>query len=273
MPRLTNGVIDTDLPCHHCGFNLRTHHLRDRCPECGTPVRNSIHGDNLCFADPDFLRSVIRGASVITWSALLLVVTCLLNTFTGLPILEYSSLFIVGLALYGVFLLTTPDPASTSEASYARFRTPARVLLSIGPVFAILQRIQESPAMSRDPILGPLFHPLIFLTCAAGVIGFVFLAMYLRGLAWRVNSNHLVDHFLYCAIILAGSIVLLALEQLFLQKLPGPTRVQNLIACAAVIPFFALIGSCIRMTLGIRRLGKLVRLSLSFAEQFAKATN
>lgn len=34
--------IDNDLPCYKCGYNLRTLQQDASCPECGTPVRNSV---------------------------------------------------------------------------------------------------------------------------------------------------------------------------------------------------------------------------------------
>ncbi|MEM9414720.1 MAG: DUF4190 domain-containing protein [Planctomycetota bacterium] len=35
-------VIDHDMACSACGYNLRTRKMRETCPECGAPVRQSF---------------------------------------------------------------------------------------------------------------------------------------------------------------------------------------------------------------------------------------
>ncbi|MFI4860588.1 MAG: DUF4190 domain-containing protein [Phycisphaerales bacterium JB063] len=35
-------VIEHDMACFGCGYNLRTRRIRDACPECGAPVRHSF---------------------------------------------------------------------------------------------------------------------------------------------------------------------------------------------------------------------------------------
>ncbi|XAM00148.1 hypothetical protein OT109_01925 [Phycisphaeraceae bacterium D3-23] len=35
-------VLDHDMACAGCGYNLRTRRIADNCPECGAPVRHSF---------------------------------------------------------------------------------------------------------------------------------------------------------------------------------------------------------------------------------------
>lgn len=50
-----------DLLCVHCGYNLRGLPPNGRCPECGTAIGRSIHGDLLSWADPLWLKRIDRG--------------------------------------------------------------------------------------------------------------------------------------------------------------------------------------------------------------------
>jgi len=62
-------VIDTDLCCVSCGYNLRTLAPNAICPECAFPVRQSImdrHG-----ADLKWLRSIHRGLTVLFFTEIL----------------------------------------------------------------------------------------------------------------------------------------------------------------------------------------------------------
>ncbi|WP_145079346.1 hypothetical protein [Poriferisphaera corsica] len=34
--------VDSEIPCHHCGYNLYSAHIDAACPECGTPVEQSL---------------------------------------------------------------------------------------------------------------------------------------------------------------------------------------------------------------------------------------
>lgn len=121
-----------DLPCIHCGYNLRGLAPDGRCPECGTSIARSIHGDLLSAADPAWLTRVSQGLTLVyavfvtflasiavlivvavifksfgwhgTFSPQGLTRTVLLFLFAALPIAA------VILLLLGIFGLTTPDP-------------------------------------------------------------------------------------------------------------------------------------------------------------------
>lgn len=54
-------TIDRDLPCARCGYNLRGIAGDDKCPECGSPVEYSLHGDWLRYADRYWAKQVLRG--------------------------------------------------------------------------------------------------------------------------------------------------------------------------------------------------------------------
>ena len=41
-PHIVDGRIAADLPCHRCGYNLRTLGTDARCPECNFPVYDTL---------------------------------------------------------------------------------------------------------------------------------------------------------------------------------------------------------------------------------------
>ena len=54
-------VIDRDTSCRRCGYNLRGLSTAGQCPECGAEVESSIGSRLLVFADPKWLKSLLRG--------------------------------------------------------------------------------------------------------------------------------------------------------------------------------------------------------------------
>ena len=58
------GCINQDVACISCEYNLRTISPKVSCPECGKPVVDSLKV-RLCFADPAWLKKLIRGLTVV----------------------------------------------------------------------------------------------------------------------------------------------------------------------------------------------------------------
>lgn len=56
--------LTRDTPCIHCGYNLRGLAAGGQCPECGHAIAESLRGDLLRFANPDWLRKVRLGITV-----------------------------------------------------------------------------------------------------------------------------------------------------------------------------------------------------------------
>lgn len=113
--------VAVELPCRQCGYNLRTLHAGAHCVECGHPVRQSIAGDYLRFADPAWLDTLARGAlfSLITLVASFaygMVIGGLEEVIPdGLSALILSSHIVFGLALavmswLATIWITRPQP-------------------------------------------------------------------------------------------------------------------------------------------------------------------
>ena len=62
------SVVDFDLQCLDCDYNLRTLPITARCPECGKPVTETFHGNSLHLADSVWLRRVRNGITLAAWT-------------------------------------------------------------------------------------------------------------------------------------------------------------------------------------------------------------
>ncbi len=59
-------TLNVDTPCAICGYNLRGLTVDKVCPECGSAIGRSIHGNMLRYADPKWLGSVLLAVFLIT---------------------------------------------------------------------------------------------------------------------------------------------------------------------------------------------------------------
>jgi|GEM_PF-3715042 len=71
-----SATIDHDLPCIHCGYNLRTLAHNARCPECGAAVADSLDGQ----LGQSPLRRVRIGTMLLAASILMTFIYFLLLT-------------------------------------------------------------------------------------------------------------------------------------------------------------------------------------------------
>src|SRR5688572_4870184 len=107
-----NGLVTADVPCRGCSYNLRGLSLGGRCPECGFPVGQSIHGNLLRYCEPAWVDRLARGVNLILWGILVWIVATIAGGVLGAtvhPWFEDIGLLLGGLVgLAGAWLLTTP---------------------------------------------------------------------------------------------------------------------------------------------------------------------
>lgn len=187
-------AIDENITCITCGYMIRGIDPQGDCPECGTPVNRSLHGDLLRFRDPRWLQLLARGMMcLLLWFALSIVLmvggfmVAMIMTIND-PMRDPSTLWLLILVLplnvlgaLGTWWLTEPDPSRDFEASPFNARMLARwtILLSIifGAAGGVIDEAQ------------PYWAPAVILSATASILavfgGFVLL-VYLRQLALRV---------------------------------------------------------------------------------------
>jgi hypothetical protein len=131
IPLDAQSLIAADLPCIHCGYNLRAQPPSGVCPECATPVMRSMRGDFLRFSDPDWLGIVTRGMNWLTVAIVVTVVTALAQNFLARQVRQVVTPGLGVLWLYACWLLTTPDPRRIEAGLTARQLVRIAAVLSV----------------------------------------------------------------------------------------------------------------------------------------------
>jgi hypothetical protein len=87
---VTARQLTGDLWCIGCGYNLRGLSIRERCPECGMPVRATILGvvDPKAHELAPLFRPALTGAGLIAWSIGAWVAVVSVATMRGAEILR-----------------------------------------------------------------------------------------------------------------------------------------------------------------------------------------
>lgn len=141
--RPASPIIDIDLPCVGCGYNLRTQPMAASCPECGRPVVETWHSKLLHESELGplranglpWLRAMRRGlgTAALAWSLALVGALYGLSSDPGPP---YADEWFVGSAwlapLVGVWVLSH---LSVWHLMYARNH---RWTLRLGRVAVVL---------------------------------------------------------------------------------------------------------------------------------------
>ena len=195
----SSGEIISDVICRRCGYNLRGLREAGRCPECGTPIGLSTHGDLLRFADPAWVEKLALGIKYMLWGILVAVVVGILASCLASWLRPGGGAFqqaiggIAGLlGLYGAWLLTAPDPSRIGEDRYVTARKVVRFGLIIGLAnHAIMAGIQASPALSKQVVI---FLVIPAVACGLVGVGAEFAKfMYIEKLAGRIPDRKLAS--------------------------------------------------------------------------------
>ena len=117
-------TVESNVPCMGCGYNLRTLQTSSNCPECNTPVANSMRGDWLYYSPPVWLNMLYRGTTIILVSYLLFIAGMITTAFSQmLEALVMLASSVCG--FWGAWLLTTPEPRETFAQQSVNLRKGA----------------------------------------------------------------------------------------------------------------------------------------------------
>ena len=193
-------TLDRSQPCVKCAYDLRGLPLDGVCPECGTPVQDSLRGWLLRYASPEYRRKLGLGLSIVLNGILAMVVLTILQMVagfsgwrgggfdTGMHIVNFG-LAIAMIA--GYWFMTEPDPGYTglekpnSARQVLRTAVLAQAGLNLLSVVLVL-----TGAMSTSPTGVTAATAFVLLLGFAGLVAWAvqfFATMrYMRWLAGRV---------------------------------------------------------------------------------------
>ena len=264
-------VVNEDIPCRKCGYNLRSMRTDGRCPECGTSVWVSLQGTLLRYSDPNWVETIRRGfarmIAGITIVVAVIIVAIILGAMRMLDVIVLVQL--VGIAgwliyMWGIWLITEPDPSGLGEDQYGTSRKIIRVGVVCQAVGQVLEFVQEDrmPPGAR-----------LLLTIVAVLLGIVALVaiyaqlQYLQKLALRIPDLKLSQRsrFLKLAIVISyGTLIVSGLGVVLLGGGVG----------SVVSGLGAALGGLALLVFALMYLRLLGRMKKSFQEQVlvARAT-
>ena len=199
-----DGKIAEKLSCARCGAYLVGSQPAEFCPECHTPVADSIQSTRLCFSNYGWLVGISRGFTLIIAGAILSVVNIVFGS--GILLLLQQILWAtVGpiVLLYGVWQVTAPEPRDDvlPALEQARTRLRAAALATI-PLFLV--RFAETFTTLEFGYIGNI----------AAVVLLVFSVPYAREIARRIPDPRIEKAFTIAASGLATMFVVALLPAL-----------------------------------------------------------
>jgi hypothetical protein len=177
-PDLAASVVAIDQECMQCGYNLRGLSATGRCPECGQFVHQSMRGDLLRYANPEWLRKIKLGLNlmyhsiVLTIFAGIVIGTIMVATGVMLPWLLTVVRTVSGFCSYlALFLVTIQEPRVSLAEKQVTWRRVVRTL-AIANFTAVL--ITQTPFLVAR--MGAVFFNSVVI--AQGLLGLVLVFAY-----------------------------------------------------------------------------------------------
>jgi len=189
---LTDPIeLQEDVACTRCGYNLRGLTREGLCPECGTPILQSVRGDLLKFADPAWLDRLRFGTSLKLWNIGLMIVAggaAGLLTSLGFPQILMQFVHLVGsaLGLWASFAITAQEPRVALTEDPLTLRKIVRVCAVLGFLGSFLRLGAFPVTISPAPVLMISLTIVAILFVLAGVVAAFGELMYFCRFAIRI---------------------------------------------------------------------------------------
>ena len=199
------ALVDHDRNCTRCSYNLRGLAIESLCPECGSPVKDSLRGILLRFASPGYLATIHRGVRFVLIGiplkiflpiALIILATSAGRTSGAMMAIQGVSLLASALIIYGYWLYTEADPGFVGDESAGSARAVARSMAIVSAAIiatqAAVQWMGLLPLVAKGP--GPVFVRAAFSVASSLAVAGQYFAMmrYSRWLARRIPDESIV---------------------------------------------------------------------------------
>ncbi|MCA9295569.1 MAG: hypothetical protein KC983_03610, partial [Phycisphaerales bacterium] len=196
-----------DQHCLQCGYALRGQSTAGMCPECGTPVARSMHGDLLRYSQSEYVRLLRIGTMMVIIGVIAEVVHRLTSAplvkilSSTVPVLQsqrgmlesvanLAGVAIAVLIALGWWLLSSPDPALHHKDTNVNARRVVRIFVIIIVVILMVRTMFEFGVM-RPPSYASA--GLTVLSVVMRGVSFFPAMLYLEKLARRLPSKKLAD--------------------------------------------------------------------------------
>ncbi|MCH8270947.1 MAG: hypothetical protein IH985_07020 [Planctomycetes bacterium] len=212
-PPALEGQVE--FTCIKCEYSLAGLAIDGSCPECGTSIQHSIHGNRLDYADPAFIARLARGATLLKFSincvvALIivalagLILSMILTLVFDRDLVELSwgvlgvAAVVLGLLsvitwLMGSLHLLTPDPngSETLRVAIARARARAYGKFACVSILVLVGAQFVFESFGGD---ASIFSAVVFLPALAFFVHFQGLCTFTSWLARRIPDKILLKN-------------------------------------------------------------------------------
>ncbi len=173
--------------------------MAGKCPECGTPVAMSVHGDLLRYSEPPWVKNLGVGAKLLLIGIFLAIGLTILGVVLGAmrmfspagarAVFRLIALGASVVGWAGSWLLTERDPSGVGEDQYGNVRKFIRITLLFGVASAFVESVFRFTTMA--PALSAAFGVVTGVLALIGVAGDWALLQYLAKLALRIPDQSL----------------------------------------------------------------------------------
>ncbi|MGB0767365.1 MAG: hypothetical protein ACPGYV_06615 [Phycisphaeraceae bacterium] len=208
--------LSWDVTCRGCGYNLRGHRFDAGCSECGLPVFESLHREELAGQDPDWIKSLRNGMTTLLAGICVMILVVLVGFVigfnsamnsanqgppapgaqptadTGILLFSLAST-LVSAAIFGaaIWLTTAPEPNPPSPQTtrvVARWGFAIAFTLSvIGSLVGVMMPPGQSQAGTAAS------YGLNIVNTLATCVAVPAILLYLRSLAERIPNPGLAS--------------------------------------------------------------------------------
>jgi hypothetical protein len=235
----SDTLIDRDLPCVHCRYNLRTLPTSGKCPECGTPVARSMRTASLAESDARWRSGLGAGLAMLAagLGGEIMLQVIYGQGLENARVTKITVAVALVLCSVGIWLVTEPEPDPLMpERPWSRRRVVRWSALAIAALYVVSAWLGVNDALF-EPNQSKLRLAVWAVTAAMAVI-FCLLALHVADLTRRTGRRQAMGLWRLTALagLASGG---LCVTPLFVQTPQVPQQGNLLPLAATLVPLMA----------------------------------